>query len=115
MRKAIPKEVWILGFVSLCMDASSELIHSLLPILMVSTLGATMVQVGLLEGLAEALSLILKLFSGVLSDYWKNRKWLTLIGYGLSALTKPLFPFATSLKMIFTARLLDRVGKGIRG
>ena len=113
--KAIPKEVWILGFVSLCMDASSELIHSLLPILMVSTLGATMVQVGLLEGLAEAFSLILKLFSGILSDYWKKRKWLTLIGYGLSALIKPLFPFATSLKMIFTARLLDRVGKGIRG
>lgn len=113
--KTIPKQIWILGLVSLCMDTSSELIHSLLPLLMVSSLGASMTQVGLLEGLAEALSLILKLFSGLLSDFLRKRKLLTLIGYTLSALTKPLFPLATSLKMVFTARLIDRIGKGIRG
>lgn len=113
--KAIPKEVWILGFVSLCMDSSSELIHSLLPLFMVTQLGATMIEVGFLEGFAEALSLILKFFSGALSDYLNKRKWLTLIGYTLSALSKPLFPLATTLKMVFTARALDRVGKGLRG
>jgi MFS family permease len=105
----------MLGFVSLFMDVSSELVHSLLPIFMVTTLGASVAALGLLEGLAEATALIAKMFSGVLSDWLHKRKALAVIGYGLSALTKPLFPLAQSLAWIFAARLTDRLGKGIRG
>ena len=111
----IPAGVWVLGFVSLLMDISSEMIHSLLPLFMVTTLGASVFTVGLLEGLAESTALIVKLFSGVLSDYLGKRKSLALLGYGLGALTKPLFAVATTVGIVFTARLLDRVGKGIRG
>lgn len=114
-RSAIPRSIWALGFVSLFMDMSSELIHSLLPIYMVTVLGASLLSVGLIEGIAEASALLTKMFSGVLSDYLGKRKLLTVIGYGLAAVTKPLFPLASSLTMVFLARFLDRVGKGIRG
>ena len=105
----------MLGFVSLLMDISSEMIHALLPLFMVGTLGMSVALVGLLEGLAEATALILKVFSGVISDWFGKRKPLAVLGYGLGAATKPLFALATGPGMIFTARLLDRVGKGIRG
>lgn len=111
----IPRGVWLLGLVSLCMDLSSELIHSILPLFIVTTLGASPVVLGLLEGLAEATAALIKAVSGGLSDWLGRRKPLVLLGYGLSALTKPLFPLATSIGMVFSARLLDRVGKGIRG
>jgi MFS family permease len=111
----IPLSIWVLGFVSLLMDISSELIHSLLPVFLVSALGASAFTVGLIEGVAEATALIAKVFSGTLSDYLGRRKTLTVIGYGLSALSKPLFAIATSAGMVFTARFADRIGKGIRG
>lgn len=111
----LPRAIWALGLVSLFMDISSELVHSLLPIFIVSTLGAPVAALGLLEGLAEATALISKMFSGVLSDWIGKRKILAVIGYGLSALTKPLFPLAQSIEWVFAARLIDRVGKGIRG
>ena len=111
----IPAGVWALGFVSMLMDISSEMIHSLLPLFMVGVLGASAVTVGLIEGLAEATALIVKVFSGALSDYLGKRKGLALFGYALGALTKPLFAIAPTMGIILTARLLDRVGKGIRG
>ncbi|MDP2065621.1 MAG: MFS transporter [Burkholderiaceae bacterium] len=111
----LPASIWVLGFVSLFMDISSEMVHSLLPMFMVGTLGVSVVVVGLIEGLAEATALIVKVFSGVISDYFGKRKALAVIGYGLGALTKPLFALAPGAGMVFTARMLDRVGKGIRG
>ena len=112
---AIPRSIWALGFVSMLMDISSEMIHSLLPLFMVTVLGASALTVGLIEGAAEATALITKVFSGVLSDWFGRRKGLTLFGYGLGAITKPLFALATGIGIVLTARLLDRVGKGIRG
>lgn len=114
-RTAIPRTVWVLGFVSLFMDLSSELVHSLLPVFLVGTLGVSMLTVGLIEGVAEATALIVKVFSGAISDFMGRRKSLLLLGYGLAALTKPLFPLAASAELVFTARILDRIGKGIRG
>lgn len=111
----IPSGVWVLGFVSMLMDISSEVIHSLLPLFMVGTLGASALMVGVIEGLAESTALIVKVFSGVLSDYLGKRKGLALFGYALGALTKPLFAIAPVTGVVLTARLLDRVGKGIRG
>jgi MFS family permease len=111
----IPASVWILGFVSLLMDISSEMIHSLLPLFMVTTLGASALAVGLIEGLAESTALIVKVFSGAMSDYLGKRKGLAVFGYALGALTKPLFAIAPTLGIVLTARLLDRVGKGVRG
>jgi MFS family permease len=111
----IPTGIWVLGFVSLLMDISSEMIHSLLPMFMVTTMGASVLSVGLIEGLAESTALIIKVFSGTLSDYLGQRKGLALFGYTLGALTKPLFALATSIDVVLAARLLDRVGKGIRG
>jgi MFS family permease len=107
--------VWVLGFVSLLMDVSSELIHSLLPLFLVTTLGATALEVGVIEGLATSTALIIKVFSGVLSDYLGKRKGLALLGYGLGALTKPFFALATTIDTVLAARLVDRIGKGIRG
>jgi len=103
-----------MGFGSLFMDISSEMIHSLLPIFMVTTLGASMVTVGFIEGIAEASAAIVKVFSGTLSDYLGKRKFLMILGYGLAALTKPIFPFANSIAWVFSARFIDRIGKGIR-
>jgi len=111
----LPPGIWILGFVSLLMDISSEMIHSLLPLFMVTTLGAGTIAVGLVEGLAESLALIVKIFSGTLSDYLGKRKGLALCGYAIGALAKPLFAWAPDLGTLLTARLLDRLGKGIRG
>jgi hypothetical protein len=114
-RPRIPAAVWALGLVSLLMDVSSELVHSLLPVFLVTALGASALVVGLIEGAAEATALIVKVFSGVLSDYWGRRKPLAVLGYGLGALSKPLFALATSSGLVLAARLIDRVGKGIRG
>ncbi|WP_291011512.1 MFS transporter [Hydrogenophaga sp.] len=114
-RRRLPRSIWALGFVSLLMDVSSEAIHSLLPVFMATVLGASMLTIGLLEGAAEATALMVKVFSGVLSDWWGRRKPLAVLGYGLGALSKPLFALAGGLGLIVTARLLDRVGKGIRG
>lgn len=111
----MPPSIWALGFVSLLMDISSELIHSLLPVFLVTGLGASMLVVGLLEGAAEATALIVKVFSGALSDWWGRRKPLAVLGYSLGAVTKPLFALATTVEPVVVARLLDRVGKGIRG
>ncbi|HNE59470.1 MAG TPA: MFS transporter, partial [Ottowia sp.] len=116
--RRLPLGIWVLGFVSLLMDVSSEMIHSLLPMFMVGSLGMSVALVGLLEGLAEATALIAKVFSGVLSDWLGRRKRLALLGYGLSAVTKPLFALAAGPAgpaLVITARLMDRVGKGIRG
>ena len=114
-RPSLPSGIWVLGFVSLLMDISSEMIHALLPLFMVGTLGMSVALVGLLEGLAEATALILKVFSGVISDWFGKRKPLAVLGYGLGALSKPLFAIAPTVGWVVTARLIDRVGKGIRG
>jgi MFS family permease len=111
----LPAGIWVLGFVSLLMDVSSELIHSLLPVFMVTVLGTSVLAVGLIEGTAEGMALIIKVFSGVLSDYLGKRKGLAVFGYGLAALSKPLFALASTTGVVLAARLLDRAGKGIRG
>jgi len=111
----IPRPVWALGFVSLFMDFSSEMIHGLLPVFMVSVLGASAMLVGLIEGVSEAATFLVKAFFGAISDKIRRRKPLAVIGYGLAVLSKPLFAVAGSIGTVFTARLLDRVGKGIRG
>jgi MFS family permease len=113
--RRLPPGIWALGCVSLLMDISSELIHSLLPVFLVTTLGASMMTVGLLEGAAEATALIVKVFSGAWSDWLGKRKPLALLGYGLGAASKPLFALATTTGVVVGARLVDRVGKGIRG
>ena len=115
MLRGIPRTVWVLGLISLFMDISSELVHGLLPIFLVGTLGSSMLLVGLIEGAAEATALLVKVFSGALSDYFGKRKGLLLLGYGLGALSKPLFPLAGSADAVLTARVIDRIGKGIRG
>ena len=111
----IPAAVWALGFVSLLMDVSSESIHSLLPVFMFTELGVSVFVIGLIEGVAEATALIVKIFSGALSDSWGKRKPLALMGYGLGAASKPLFALATGAGLVVAARLIDRFGKGIRG
>jgi MFS family permease len=113
--RQMPRGVWVLGCVSLLMDVSSEMIHSLLPLFMVTVLGASAFTVGLIEGLAESTALVVKVFSGVLSDYLGKRKALAVCGYALGALSKPLFAVAGSIGLVVAARLLDRVGKGVRG
>ncbi len=113
--RRLPAAIWTLGFVSLLMDVSSEMVHSLLPVFLVTGLGASVLAVGLIEGFAEATALMVKVFSGVLSDYWGRRKPLAVFGYGLGALSKPLFALATGAGFVFAARMIDRVGKGIRG
>lgn len=113
--RALPPGIWALGLVSMFMDISSELVHSLLPVFMVSVLGASMLTVGVVEGIAEATAAVTKVFSGAISDYLGRRKLLAVLGYGLAAFTKPMFPLATSVAWVFAARFLDRVGKGLRG
>ena len=113
--RAVPRGVWALGFVSMFMDISSEMIHSLLPVFLVGTLGASVVLVGLIEGVAEATASISKVFSGWLSDRLGKRKFLAVLGYGLGALTKPVFPLAITPFEVLGARFADRIGKGIRG
>ncbi len=111
----LPRIVWLLGLVSLCMDLSSEMIHALLPVFLVSTLGASALTLGLIEGVAEGTAALVKIFSGVMSDWVGRRKPLVVLGYGLAALSKPLFPLANSAATVLLARFVDRVGKGIRG
>jgi sugar phosphate permease len=111
----IPPGIWALGFVSLLMDISSEMIHALLPIYMVSVLGTSVLTVGIIEGVAEATAAMTKVFSGALSDWLGKRKLLVAIGYGMAAFTKPIFPLAPSIGWLIAARFIDRVGKGIRG
>ena len=115
MMQKIPRGVWMLGLVSLFMDVSSEMIHAVLPLFVVGTLGASAALLGLIEGIAEATAMISKLFSGLLSDRWRSRKLLALAGYGLATIVKPLFPLAASVDAVFVARFADRIGKGIRG
>ena len=111
----LPRTAWALGWVSLFMDMSSELVHAVLPVYMSSVLGLSLLTIGLVEGVAEATASLLKLVSGAWSDRLGRRKSLAVLGYGLSALTKPLFPLASGAAELIAARLLDRVGKGIRG
>jgi MFS family permease len=113
--RQIPGSVWALGIVSMLMDVSSEMIHALLPLYLVVGLGASALAVGAIEGVAEGTALIVRIFSGALSDRLGHRKWLAAAGYGLAAFTKPVFPLAPSAGWLFAARFIDRVGKGIRG
>jgi MFS family permease len=113
--KKVPRTVWLLGFVSMFMDTSSEMIHSLLPVFLISVLHSGAMTVGLIEGVAEAVALISKTFSGVLSDRIGKRKVLVFSGYALGTLTKPLFALSTGVGLVFAARFLDRIGKGVRG
>ena len=113
--RQIPAGVWALGLVSMLMDVSSEMIHALLPVYLVTVLGTSMVTVGVIEGIAEATASITKIFSGALSDWLGKRKLLAAIGYGLAAFTKPIFPLAPTVGWLMAARFIDRVGKGIRG
>jgi MFS family permease len=113
--REIPRSVWALGLVSLFMDLSSEMIHALLPLYLVTVLGASTLTVGFIEGVAEATASITKIFSGALSDYLGKRKFLAALGYGLAAFTKPIFPLASSIAWLTAARFIDRIGKGIRG
>ncbi len=114
-RHGIPAGVWVLGFVSMLMDISSEMIHALLPLYMVTVLGTSTLAVGIIEGIAEATASITKVFSGALSDWLGKRKILAAFGYGLAAFTRPIFALAASLEWLIAARFIDRVGKGIRG
>ena len=113
--RRLPRTVWLLGFVSLFMDMSSELIHALLPVYMTTVLGLSVLSVGVVEGIAEATASMLKVVSGAWSDRIGSRKWLAVAGYGLSALTKPLFPLASGAGEVIAARFIDRIGKGLRG
>ena len=114
-RSPLPRAIWALGFTSLLMDVSSEMVHGLLPLYITTVMGAGTVAVGLVEGIAEATALIVKIGSGAVSDLTGRRKMLALVGYGLAAVTKPLFPLAPTLSWIVAARFIDRIGKGIRG
>ncbi len=111
----IPRDVWALGFVSMFMDVSSEMVHSLLPLFLVSVLGVDAAALGVLEGVSEAAVLVTKMASGTLSDWLGKRKIIALAGYGLAAITKPVFPLAQSFGVVFAARFVDRIGKGVRG
>ena len=114
-RVPIPRTVWALGFVSMFMDISSEIIHALLPMFLTATLGVSVAMVGLIDGVAEATASITKVFSGYLSDRMGKRKPLILVGYGPGSLSKPLFALAGTAPVIMGARFADRIGKGLRG
>lgn len=113
--RGLPSGVWALGFVSMPMDISSEMIHALLPVYVVTVLGTSGLTVGIIEGIAEATASVTKVFSGALSDWLGKRKWLAAFGYGLAAFTKPIFPLASTVGWLVAARFIDRIGKGIRG
>ena len=114
-RMPLPAGVWVLGFVSLLMDISSEMVHALLPMFLVGSLGVSVLVIGLIEGVAESTALITKVFSGTLSDYLGRRKGLAVLGYAMGALTKPVFAMASGVGVVVAARFIDRIGKGIRG
>lgn len=113
--RRVPLTVWALGFVSMFMDVSSEMIHSLLPVFLVTGLGTSVAVVGLIEGIGEATASITKVFSGWLSDRLGRRKLLAILGYGLGAMSKPVFALAVTPVEVFAARFADRIGKGMRG
>jgi MFS family permease len=113
--RAVPRTVWALGFVSLFMDVSSEMIHAFLPVFLISTLGASATLIGVIEGIAEGAASVTKVFSGAISDWFGRRKLLAVLGYGLGALTKPVFALAVTPFEVLAARFVDRIGKGIRG
>ncbi len=113
--RAIPPSIWALGFVSMLMDVSSEMIHALLPVYLITVLATSATTVGVIEGIAESTAAVTKVFSGVLSDWIGKRKVLAVLGYGLAAFTKPVFPLATTVGWMMAARFVDRIGKGIRG
>jgi MFS family permease len=114
-KQKLPKSIWILGFVSMFMDISSEMVHGLVPVFLVSVIGANAMTVGFIEGFGEGLALIIRVFSGTLSDRLGKRKIIIVSGYLMGTLTKPLFAVATGVGAVFTARSLDRIGKGLRG
>jgi len=114
-RPPLPRNVWVLGFVSLLMDLSSEIYHALLPAFITMVLGLPATALGAIDGVAEATASFAKLFSGRLSDRSLRRKPWVMAGYGLAALSKPLFPLAASAPAVMAARFVDRIGKGIRG
>jgi Na+/melibiose symporter-like transporter len=107
----LPRGVWALGFVSMFMNMSSEMVHALLPVYLVTVIGTSTLTVGFIEGIAEATAIITKIFSGALSDWLGKRKLLTTIGYGLAAFTKPIFPLAATVGWVVAARFIDRIGK----
>jgi MFS family permease len=113
--RAIPSGIWVLGFVSMLMDVSSEMIHALLPVYLITVMATSATTVGVIEGIAESTAAVTKVFSGALSDWIGRRKLLAVLGYGLAACTKPVFPLATTVGWLMTARFVDRIGKGIRG
>lgn len=113
--RVLPRSVVVLGFVSLLMDVSSEMIHALLPVFLVTVIGASAMSIGIIEGIAEATAAFVKVYSGAISDWIGRRKPLLLLGYGLAAACKPLFALATGIGTVITARTIDRVAKGIRG
>ncbi len=114
-RPKLPRTIWMLGITSLLMDGSSEIIHAVLPLLLVNALGSSVLLVGIIDGLAEATASVTKIFSGAFSDYWQSRKWIAAFGYALSACSKVLFPLAATPLAVFVGRFADRLGKGIRG
>jgi len=114
-RPQLPRNVWVLGFVSLFMDLSSEIYHALLPAFITMVLGLPATALGAIDGVAEATANLAKLFSGRLSDRSLKRKPWIMGGYGLAALSKPLFPLASDAPLVMLARFADRIGKGIRG
>lgn len=111
----IPRTVWVLGFVSLLMDISSEMIHALLPLFMAGTLGASAIWIGLVEGIGEGTALVAKVFSGVVADRFGHKKRLVFAGYFLGVISKPVFALAGSMPVVLAARFFDRIGKGLRG
>lgn len=114
-REGLPRGIWALGLVSMFMDISSEMIHSILPMFLVGVVGVSVFALGLIEGVAEAVASLVKLYSGAIADRWGRRKPLVLLGYGMAALSKPLFPLADGALTVLIARVADRIGKGIRG
>lgn len=114
-RSPIPRTVWMLGLVSLLMDVSSEMVQTLLPLYLVGGLGASAVTVGFIEGLSVAIATLTKFGSGLLADWMGRHKPLAVLGYGLGALSRFIFPLAGSIDLIIVAKAVDRVGKGIRG
>lgn len=110
----IPSTIWMLGLTSLFMDVSTEIVHSVMPIYLVTVLGASPMLVGAIDGVAEATASIMKVFSGALSDWVGRRKPLAIAGYGMAAITRPILPFASTVTEIFALRILDRIGKGVR-
>jgi len=115
LNSKLPKGIWALGLVSLFMDVSSEMVHGLLPVFLVTVLGSSYTIVGFIEGFGEGLAVLTKVFSGPLSDWMQKRKPLVLLGYAMATFSKPFFALATSASHVLGARLFDRMGKGIRG